>query len=61
MSDDFEGAMQRERTTEFIATIHWDADSQWNDVMDIDDAMLDLGYQTRIARDNSQLMVFRDD
>lgn len=35
MTEESAERMQRERTIEFIATIHWDADSQWDDVLEI--------------------------
>jgi hypothetical protein len=49
-----------QRSTEFIATISWDEDSEWEDVIGVTLSMKQMGYGTRMAADNSEMLVFRD-
>lgn len=50
-----------ERTTMFVATVQWDADSEYQDVKEIDDVLREAGYETRMASNNSQLLVMREE
>lgn len=50
-----------ERSTMFAATVEWGADSEIGDVRSIREALESGGYQTRMATDNSQLLVMREE
>jgi mannitol/fructose-specific phosphotransferase system IIA component len=53
--------MARQRTTQFVATISWDEDSHFDDVRSISQLMEEAGYSTRMAADNSTMMVLRNE
>lgn len=59
MSGKLEGGSPQ-RTTEFVATISWDEDVTGADVSMIQRTLAE-DYGVRMACDNSELMVFRDD
>ena len=59
MTDD-ETEPIEERCTKFVATVHWDEDSEFDDVGVIRDALEQQGYDTRMASNNSQLLVMRE-
>lgn len=49
-----------ERSTMFVGTFEWGADSEFDDVEAVDGALESAGYDTRMASDNSHLLVMRE-
>ena len=47
------------RSTVFIGTVEWERDSEFDDVKAVSGALEDAGYDTRMASDNSHLLVMR--
>jgi len=49
-----------ERSTMFVGTVEWGADSEFEDVQAVLGALESAGYNTRMASDNSHLLVMRE-
>jgi hypothetical protein len=48
------------RSTMFVGTVEWGADSEIDDVQAVTGALESAGYDTRMASDNSHLLVMRE-